>query len=110
MPRRMLKRKGSSNILIDVFIEHQIYDKLQSFRIENGFDEATALTLVLERGMADFWLQEFKHLKESYLPLEELHKKFKKDNEVFKSLHRQNEQLRDSLKQKSLSKTMGVAE
>jgi len=87
-------------VTIDVFIDHTTYDKFRVYTAKNGLDESSALVQVLERGMTDYWLQEFKQLKQNYLPMKKLFEDYKKDNEAFKALEKQNEQLQKILKEK----------
>jgi uncharacterized protein with von Willebrand factor type A (vWA) domain len=51
--------------------------------------------------MANYWLQEFKHLKQNYLPMKKLFEECKKDNEALRAIEKQNEQLQKRLEEKS---------
>ena len=52
---------------------------------------------VLQRGMANYWLLEYKRLKENYKLVEHLFNKYKKDNEVLTRLEQENEDLKKIL-------------
>jgi len=97
---RIFKEKKNMPVTIDVFLDHLTYDKFRAYATKNGLDESSALAQVLERGMANYWLQEFKQLKQDYPFMEKLFKEYKKDNEVLKALKRQNEQLKKLLEEK----------
>jgi cell shape-determining protein MreC len=96
----LLRGKKDVLVTIDVFVDHATYDKFRAYTAENGLDESTALMQVLERGMNNYWLQEFKQLKQNYLPMKKLFEEYKRDNEALKALEKQNEQLQKILKEK----------
>jgi predicted nuclease with TOPRIM domain len=98
---RILKEKKNMPITIDIFLDHLTYDKFRAYVTKNGLDESSALVQVLERGMANYWLQEFKHLKQNYLPMKKLFEECKKDNEALRAIEKQNEQLQKRLEEKS---------
>ena len=91
-------------VTIDVFVDHATYDKFRAYTAENGLDESTALIQVLERGMNNYWLQDFKQLKQNYLPMKNLFEEYKRDNETLKALEKQNEQLQKILEKKGRQK------
>jgi hypothetical protein len=97
---RIVARKRNIPFIVDVFLDHSTYDKFRDYLAKNGFSESDALVNILERGMATYWLQEFKYLKQDYLPMKKLFEEYKKDNEVFKAIERQNEQLQKILEEK----------
>ena len=99
---RILKK--NMPVTIDIFLEHSTYDKFRAYATKNGLDESSALAQVLERGMANYWLQEFKRLKQNYLPMKKLFEEYKKDNETFEALEKQNEQFQKILKEKEQQK------
>jgi cell shape-determining protein MreC len=94
------KDKKKMPVTIDIFLDHSVYEKFRTYIAKNGLDESSAVVQVLERGMANYWVQEFKCLKQNYPFMEELFKEYKKDNEVLKALMRQNEQLQKLLEEK----------
>lgn len=94
------KRKGAP-VVIDVFLDHSAYDRFRAYIAKNGFNESEALANVLERGMANYWLQEFKQLKQDYLPMEKMFTEFKRDNELLKALEHQNKELKEILEDKN---------
>lgn len=97
---RILKEKKNMPVTIDIFLDHLTYDKFKVYFTKNGLDENSALVQVLERGMANYWLQEFKRLKQNYLPMKKLFEEYKKDNEALKAIEKQNERLQKILKEK----------
>jgi cell shape-determining protein MreC len=94
-------RKKSSIVVLDVLLDRSTYDRFRAYAKKNGMDENTALVNVLERGMTNYWLQEFKQLKQSYSLLEKLFEEYSKDNEVLAALEQQNEQLQNLLDTKN---------
>jgi hypothetical protein len=97
---RILKEKKNMPVTIDIFLDHSTYDKFRAYVTKNGLDESSALVQVLERGMANYWLQEFKHLKQSYFPMKKLFEEYKKDNDALKAIEKQNAQLQKILEEK----------
>ena len=97
---RILEEKKNMPATIDIFLDHLNYNKFRAYVTKNGLDESSALVQVLERGMANYWLQEFKHLKQNYLPMKKLFEEYKKDNEALQAIERQNEQLRKILEER----------
>jgi len=104
MLSRILKDKKNKPVTINIFLDHSTYDKFRAYAMKNGLDESSALVQVLERGMANYWLQEFKHLKQNYLPMKKLFEDYMKDNEIFEALEKQNEQLQKILREKERQK------
>jgi len=98
---RIVKEKKNMPVTIDVFLAHSAYDKFRAYVAKNDLDESSAMVQVLERGMVDYWLQEFKHLKQNYLPMKKLFEGYKKDNEALRAIEKQNEQLQKRLEEKS---------
>lgn len=96
---RILKERRNSQVTIDVFIDHSLYGKFRAYAAKNGLDESSALVQVFERGMANYWLQEFKYLKQNYSHIKNLFEEYKKDNETFKAIKKQNEQLQKILEE-----------
>jgi cell shape-determining protein MreC len=94
---RILKKKKNTPVKTDIFLDHPTYDKFRAYATKNGLDESSALAQVLERGMANYWLQEFKHLKQNYLPMKNLFKDYEKDNEALRAIEKQNERLQKIL-------------
>jgi len=100
----VFRKERYAPVTIDVFLDQPTYDKFRGYLAKNGLDECNALVNVLERGMANYWLQEFKQLKQDYPRMERLFKEYEKDNEVLKALIRQNEQLQNLLEEESQQK------
>jgi hypothetical protein len=105
MSGHIFRKKRNVLATIDVFLDHSIYDKFRAYTSKNCLDEGSALMLVLERGMANYWLQDFKRLKQNYVPMKKLFEEYRKDNEILKALEKQNEQLQRILKQREQQKT-----
>jgi hypothetical protein len=99
-----LRGKKGQPVVLDVFVDHATYDKFVTHSKKNSLSESSALGDTLERGMANYWIQEFKHLKQDYTRVEKLFTEYKRDNEILKALLRQNEQLRKILEEKKLKK------
>ncbi|MEM3623648.1 MAG: hypothetical protein QXZ02_06910 [Candidatus Bathyarchaeia archaeon] len=98
---RIVFNKRDESAIIDVFLDNSIYEKFKAYMTENNLDEGSALVKVLERGMANYWLQEFKQMKKSYLHMKKLFREYEKDNETLKALEKENEQLRKMLEEKT---------
>ena len=101
----MVRGEKGEPVILDAFIDQATYDKFVAYRKKKGLSESGALVDILERGMANYRLQEFKHLKQNYTHIEKLFTEYKKDNEILKALLRQNEQLREILEEKKREKT-----
>jgi len=102
----MIRGKKGKPIIIDVYIDHATYSKFVAYCKKNNLYESDALVEILERGMTNYRLQEFKHLKKDYTRIERLFTEYKKDNEILKTLLRQNEQLRKILEEKQENLTL----
>jgi cell shape-determining protein MreC len=98
---RILKENKDTPVTIDTFLDHLTHGKFRAYATKNGLDESSALAQVLERGMANYWLQEFKQLKQNYLPMKKLFEEYKKDNEALRAIEKQNEQLQKRLEEKN---------
>ncbi|MEM3695894.1 MAG: hypothetical protein QXQ94_00105 [Candidatus Bathyarchaeia archaeon] len=94
---RIVLNKKDKSAITEVFLDHSTYEKFKAYMAENNLDESSALVKVLERGMTNYWLQEFKQMKKSYLHMKKLFREYKKDNETLKALEKENEQLRKML-------------
>jgi len=101
---RMIRGKRDAPTLMDVFLDHATYNKFRAFLAENSLDESNGLVRVLERGMANYWLQEFKQLKQDYQPMEKLFNEYKNDNELLNALEQENEHLKSILEEVSTKK------
>jgi tRNA-dihydrouridine synthase len=95
---RIVFNKKGEPAIIDAFLDHPTYEKFKTYMAENDLDESGALIKVLKRGMANYWLQEFKQMKESYMHMKKLFNEYKKDNKTLKALQKENEQLRKIVK------------
>jgi len=97
---RMIRGKKGEPVILDAFIDHATCDKFVDYCKKKNLSESDALVDILERGMANYWLQEFKHLKLDYMHIEKLFTEFEKDNKILKALMQQNEQLRKIMMEK----------
>jgi hypothetical protein len=98
---RIVFNKKGEPAIIDMFLDHPTYEKFKAYIAENHLDESRALDKVLKHGMTNYWLQEFKQMKESHLHMKKLFKEYKKDNETLKTLQKENEQMRKILEEKT---------
>jgi hypothetical protein len=98
---RMVRRKRDAPVIIEVFLDYSTHEKFRDYLAKNNLDESNALVNVLERGMANYWLQYFKQLKQNYQPMKKVFEEYRKDNEALKALVQQNKQLRKILEEKS---------
>jgi len=70
--------------------------------IKNCLSESDTVVKILEHGMANYWLLEFKQIKASYMHIKNLFEEFKKDNELLKAIQMENEQLKNILEKADL--------
>ena len=101
---RIAGRKRNVRMLVDVFLDHSTYDRFGDYLAKNGVSQSDGLVNVLERGMATYWLQEFKQLKRDYPFMKRLFEEYRRDNEALKALEKQNEQLQKILEEKAQQK------
>ncbi|MEM3699293.1 MAG: hypothetical protein QXL57_00265 [Candidatus Bathyarchaeia archaeon] len=97
---RIVFNKKDGTAILDVFLDQSTYEKFKAYIAENKLDESGALVKTMKRGMANYWLQEFKQMKESYMHMKKLFKEYKKDNEILKALEKENIRLRKIMKEK----------
>jgi len=81
--------------IIDVYVDETIYHKFISYLIKNKMDEGDTLSKILENGMKNYWLIYYKNLKSNLKCIEPLYEECKRDNEILKSLERQNNLLKE---------------
>ncbi|MCW4047361.1 MAG: hypothetical protein NWE99_07360 [Candidatus Bathyarchaeota archaeon] len=81
-------------VTIDLFLDPEIFEEFKLYQAKNKLDESDALTNVLQRGIANYWLLEYKQLKENYRLIKRLLYKYEKDNAIFKKLSQENEKLK----------------
>ncbi|MBS7615616.1 hypothetical protein KEJ45_00230 [Candidatus Bathyarchaeota archaeon] len=86
---------------MEVFLEKPTYEKLKDYAVKNNLSENDAIVTILKRGMADYWIHEFKQMKISYFHIKKLFEEFKKDNELFVGLENENNQLKSILERKA---------
>jgi len=91
------KSKKEYEVIVDVYVDENIYRKFISYLIKNKTDEGNALSKILENGMKNYWLEYYKELKSGFEYIKPLYETCKRDNEQFKSLELQNSILKEYL-------------
>ena len=107
MFKKGAKTMQEKQVIIDLFLDHETAEKFKDYTVNKNIDGSKALVEVLEHGMANYWLFEFKRLKENYLQIEPLFNEYKKDNEALLRLERENERLKKSLENKHVPDKKG---
>ncbi len=96
---RGAKAKQEKPLIVDVFVGNENAEEFKRYVASRRIDESQALAEVLERGIGNYWLLEFKRLKENYRNVEPMFIEYKKDNETLNKLYEENEKLRKILGQ-----------
>jgi len=99
--RLVFGEKGEPAVL-EAFLDKSTYERFRDYVMKNRLSESDAVVKILERGMANYWLFEFKQMKESYMHLKRLFEEFKKDNELLKAMQTENERLKNILEKADL--------
>lgn len=99
---RLVFGKREEPAVLEAFLDKSTYERFRDYVMKNHLSESDAIVKILERGMANYWLIEFKQMKESYMHLKKLFDEFKKDNELLKAIQVENEQLKNILKKADL--------
>ncbi|MEM1563727.1 MAG: hypothetical protein QW161_03530 [Candidatus Bathyarchaeia archaeon] len=94
---RLIFWKKGEPVTLEIFLDGSTYEKFRAYMVQNCLDESNAIVKVLERGMANYWLHEFKQMKTSCMQLKKLLEEYKRDNELLNALQRENKRLRDIL-------------
>ena len=98
---KMFKRKNNTReeklFTLDIFLDHEIFDKFRLYARNNGLDEDKALIQVLQRGMDNYWLLEYKQLKENFPYAKQLLSVLMQDDEALTWLEQENEKMRELL-------------
>jgi len=63
---RGARTKRSKLATVNKFVERAIDEKFKRYSTSLCIDESQDLARVLERGISNYWLLEFKRLKENY--------------------------------------------
>jgi len=79
---------------IDVFLDPQDHAKFQEFVKSSGLDSGGAMVQTIKRGMDEYFLHEFKGMKEGFARLKDLAEDYRRDNELLKALEEENGRLR----------------
>jgi hypothetical protein len=99
--RLVFGKKGEPAVL-EAFLDKSTYERFRDYVMKNRLSESDAVVKILERGMANYWLFEFKQEKANYMHIKKLFKEFKKDNELLKAMQMENEQLKNILEKTCL--------
>jgi cell shape-determining protein MreC len=99
---RLVFGKKDEPAVLEVFLDNSLYERFRDYIMKNHLSESDAVVKILERGMANYWLHEFKQTKSSYLHIKKLFEEFKRDNELLKALQVENEQLKSILEKANL--------
>jgi hypothetical protein len=99
--RLVFGKKGEPAVL-EAFLDKSTYERFRDYVMKNRLSESDAVVKILERGMANYWLFEFKQVKANYMHIKKLFKEFKKDNELLKAMQMENEQLKNILEKTCL--------
>ena len=99
--RLVFSKKGEPAIL-KAFLDKSTYERFRDYVMKNRLSESDAIVKILERGMANYWLFEFKQMKASYMHIKKLFNEFKKDNELLKAMQMENERLKNILEKANL--------
>ena len=95
------KNESNSVVILNIPVDGLTYTRLKTYIENDNTNENTALAKVLERGMANYWLQWYKQLKQNYPLLEKLLQERVRDNEILSALEQQNKQLQYLLSEKT---------
>jgi hypothetical protein len=99
--RLVFSKKGEPAVL-EAFLDKSTYERFRDYVMKNRLSESDAVVKILERGMANYWLFEFKQMKESYMRIKKLFEELKKDNELLRAMQMENEQLKNILEKADL--------
>jgi hypothetical protein len=99
--RLVFGKKGEPAVL-EAILDKSTYERFRDCVIKNHLSESDAVVKILERGMANYWLFEFKQMKASHMHIKKLFEEFKKDNELLKAMQVENEQLKNILEKADL--------
>jgi len=99
--RLVFGKKGEPAVL-EAFLDKSTYERFRDYVMKNHLCESDAVVKILERGMANYWLIEFKQMKESYMRIRKLFEELKKDNELLRAMQMENEQLKNILEKADL--------
>jgi hypothetical protein len=94
MFKRFNEKKADKNFVLDIFLDHELYNKFMNYTKKNNLDESKALIKVLRRGIDNYWLLEYKQLKEDYAYIEQSYCEHMQDNKVLIRLEKENEKLK----------------
>ena len=99
--RLVFGKKGEPAVL-EAFLDKSAYERFRDYVMKNRLSESDAVVKILERGMANYWLFEFKQMKASYMRIKKLFEELKKDNELLKAMQMENERLKNILEKANL--------
>ncbi|MEM3579051.1 MAG: hypothetical protein QXL54_02360 [Candidatus Bathyarchaeia archaeon] len=99
---RLVFGKKGEPVILEAFLDYSTYERFKAYVAMNSLNESDAIVNILERGMTNYWIHEFKKMKTSYLQLKELLEKYKKDNKLLSALQRENKRLSKALERADL--------
>jgi hypothetical protein len=99
--RLVFGKKGEPAVL-EAFLDKSTYERFRDYVMKNRLSESDAVVKILERGMANYWLFEFKQVKANYMHIKKLFEELKKVNELLKTMQMENEQLKSILEKTDL--------
>jgi len=94
MFKRNNKKREEKLFTLDIFLDYDIFDKFRIYASNNNLDEGNALIQALQRGMSNYWLLEYKQLKENYTYTEQLFNEYRQYNETLTRLEQENEKMK----------------
>jgi hypothetical protein len=99
--RLVFGKKGEPAVL-ETSLDKSTYERFRDYVMKNRLSKSDAVVKILERGMANYWLFEFKQMKASYMHIKKLFEELKKVNELLKAMQMENEQLKSILEKTDL--------
>jgi len=94
---RHQKKKTPSEQPIELFMDVSTYEQLKKRAQIDGISEDDALLRSLEQGMHSYWLHMAKVYQEDYEVVNQLHERYKRDNDLLKGIMIQNERFYEIL-------------
>ena len=83
----------TASISIELLLPEAVHSQLLAYSKESSLPFGEAALFLIQRGMENYWLMYYSFLRREYFLLRERHDKYKRDNELFKALEKQNARL-----------------
>ena len=99
---RLVFGKKGEPVVLEAFLDKSTYEQFRDYVMKNCLSESDAIVKILERGMANYWLLEFKQMKANYMRIKKLFEEFKRDNDLLKAMQTENERLKNILEKANL--------